>query len=77
MPTTRPIVELPEAFRPLTALLEEMPIVKADGTPGLLAEYKLGARIGMHLSMKPIRLPVPVVNAADHHLYILQVSRPR
>lgn len=45
MPTTRPIVDLPEAFRPLTVLLEEMPIVKADGTPGLLAEYKLGPLI--------------------------------
>jgi len=53
MPTTRPIVDLPEAFRPLTALLEEMPIVKADGTPGLLAGYKLGPLIGTHLILKP------------------------
>ncbi|GFG06579.1 indoleamine 2,3-dioxygenase family protein [Aspergillus udagawae] len=33
---------LPDAFKPLTALLDRMPVVREDGTPGLLAKYQLG-----------------------------------
>jgi indoleamine 2,3-dioxygenase len=33
---------LPDAFKPLTALLDRMPVVREDGTPGLLAKYELG-----------------------------------
>ena len=35
-------------FSPLTKLLEDLPIVKVDGTPGLLATYQLGAAIDRH-----------------------------
>ncbi|KAF2857460.1 hypothetical protein K470DRAFT_273277 [Piedraia hortae CBS 480.64] len=45
MPTKLPIVRLPEVFDPVTKLLEDMPIVKEDGTPGLLATYELGKRV--------------------------------
>ncbi|KAK2756096.1 hypothetical protein FQN54_005503 [Arachnomyces sp. PD_36] len=35
--------DLPEVFKPLQTLLEELPVVKLDGKPGLLATYGLGA----------------------------------
>lgn len=45
MPLHTPIVDLPQAFDALMKILEEMPIVKEDGTPGLLATYQLGPTI--------------------------------
>ncbi|KAI7460234.1 hypothetical protein KC351_g17349 [Hortaea werneckii] len=45
MPLHTPIVDLPKAFDALTKILEKMPIVKEDGTPGLLATYQLGPTI--------------------------------
>lgn len=33
---------LPDVFKPLTSLLDRMPVLRADGTPGLLATYELG-----------------------------------
>jgi indoleamine 2,3-dioxygenase len=45
LPTQPPLQNLPPAFADLTRILDEMPIVKADGIPGLLAEYKLGPLI--------------------------------
>lgn len=42
LPLRSPQVDLPAVFAPLQALLEAMPIVKANGTPGLLASYQLG-----------------------------------
>jgi len=47
MPLQTPQTELPKAFDPLTRLLEKMPIVKEDGTPGLLASYQLGPTIDL------------------------------
>jgi indoleamine 2,3-dioxygenase len=45
LPVRSPLVELPAVFQPLTDLCNQMPIRKIDGTPGLLAEYKLGSMI--------------------------------
>jgi indoleamine 2,3-dioxygenase len=45
LPLRPPQINLPTVFAPLTNLLEDLPIVKADGTPGLLATYQLGAAI--------------------------------
>ena len=45
LPFKDPVVDLPPAFAPLTSLLKALPIVKADGTPGLLATYQLGSVI--------------------------------
>jgi indoleamine 2,3-dioxygenase len=45
MPFQTPIVELPPAFKVLTKLCDDMPIVKLDGTPGLLASYQLGPTV--------------------------------
>lgn len=45
LPTRLPIRNLPVAFAPLQKIVEEMPVLKLDGTAGLLATYKLGPLI--------------------------------
>lgn len=45
LPRAEPVVELPAVFAPLEDLLTRMPVKKLDGTPGLLAEGKLGDAI--------------------------------
>jgi indoleamine 2,3-dioxygenase len=45
LPLRPPQIYLPAKFAPLTALVEELPAVKLDGSPGLLATYKLGPAI--------------------------------
>jgi indoleamine 2,3-dioxygenase len=47
MPLQTPQTELPKAFDPMIKLVERMPIVKEDGTPGLLASYQLGPTIDL------------------------------
>lgn len=36
---------LPEVFRPLTSLLNRLPVVREDGSAGLLAKYELGPAV--------------------------------
>lgn len=36
---------LPDVFKPLMSLLARLPVVKDDGTPGLLASYELGPAV--------------------------------
>ena len=45
MPSKTPLVDLPSEFSDLTELLNEMPVVKQDGMPGLLAKFALGPLI--------------------------------
>ena len=45
LPTTLPLRRLPTAFDALSDILDDMPILKEDGTPGLLATFKLGPLI--------------------------------
>lgn len=45
LPTQPPLTELPSTFEPLTTILRQMPICTEDGTPGLLAGFKLGPLI--------------------------------
>lgn len=40
---------LPDVFKPLMSLLDRLPVVKADGTPGLLAKYELGPAVQAEL----------------------------
>jgi hypothetical protein len=47
MPLQTPETKLPKAFDPLIKLCERMPIVKEDGSPGLLASYQLGPTIDL------------------------------
>ncbi|KAJ7069056.1 indoleamine 2,3-dioxygenase gamma type [Mycena belliarum] len=45
LPRSEPVVALPAEFAPLEHILSRMPIKTADGTPGLLAEFKLGETV--------------------------------
>ena len=45
MPLRAPRVDLPSNFRALQKLVEDLPVVKADGAPGLLATYELGGAV--------------------------------
>lgn len=45
LPYKLPLRRLPPAFESLSRILDDMPILKEDGTPGLLAQFKLGPLI--------------------------------
>ncbi|KIW30747.1 uncharacterized protein PV07_02451 [Cladophialophora immunda] len=45
LPCRSPLLRLPEQFNALSDILNDMPIVKADKSPGLLATFKLGPLI--------------------------------
>ncbi|EXJ76858.1 indoleamine 2,3-dioxygenase [Capronia epimyces CBS 606.96] len=45
LPCRPPLRRLPAQFDAVSNVLDDMPIVKADGAPGLLATFKLGALI--------------------------------
>ncbi|KAL1979805.1 hypothetical protein VTN96DRAFT_5091 [Rasamsonia emersonii] len=40
---------LPEAFKPLQSLMDRLPVVRDDGSPGLLATYQLGPTVHAEL----------------------------
>ena len=45
LPFDKPTIVLPDVFAPLASLCERLPVVKEDGTPGLLATYELGPAV--------------------------------
>jgi indoleamine 2,3-dioxygenase len=45
LPLTTPAVHLPDVFAPLESLLSRLPVLKEDGTLGLLATYDLGPAV--------------------------------
>lgn len=45
LPSTAPLVDLSDDFSQLTDILNEMPVRKLNGEPGLLANFKLGPLI--------------------------------
>lgn len=45
LPRINPVKELPKEFEALESILQRMPVKKLDGTPGLLAESKLGPEV--------------------------------
>lgn len=45
MPLRTPRIDLPPDFEALQKLVEDLPVVRADGSPGLLATYELGSTI--------------------------------
>lgn len=45
LPSQLPLKKLPPAFNALSDILDDMPILKEDGTAGLLATFKLGPLI--------------------------------
>jgi hypothetical protein len=48
MPLTVPQKDLPSVFKPLNVLLNKLPVVTEGGSPGLLAEYRLGPAVDEH-----------------------------
>ncbi|KAF2754153.1 IDO-domain-containing protein [Pseudovirgaria hyperparasitica] len=68
LPRQEPVVELPTDFHALESILTRMPIVTASGTPGLLAEYKLGDTVMKELpdlsnAIEKYRDNLPLMNA--------------
>jgi len=47
MPLRTPIVNLPKLFDPVVRLVEDLPVAKLDGSPGLLANYQLGPTVDL------------------------------
>lgn len=45
LPFSLPLAKLPSQFDPVSDLLNDIPIQKLDGTPGLLATFELGPLI--------------------------------
>ncbi|KAL1958824.1 hypothetical protein VTO42DRAFT_3661 [Malbranchea cinnamomea] len=45
LPFDTPTADLPDVFAPLTSLIARMPVVREDGTPGLLATYEFGPAV--------------------------------
>jgi len=45
LPCRPPVRRLPAQFDALSDILDDMPVVKADGRPGLLAKFALGSLI--------------------------------
>ena len=73
LPNRLPIKDLPQSFKCLQELLEEVPVLKRDGTPGLLARYELGPLIDAgqvlpDLTDKIDALVVTGTNALDRHV---------
>lgn len=65
MPLQTPQVDLPAAFKPLTQLADQMPIVKENGEPGLLATYSLGPSIDEHKALPDLTVEIDNLIAAD------------
>ena len=65
MPLQTPQIDLPAAFKPLTQLADQMPIVKENGEPGLLATYSLGPAIDEHKALPDLTAEIDNLLAAD------------
>lgn len=68
LPRMDPIVHLPDEFAQVESILDRMPVKKLDGTPGLLAESKLGEVVEKELEdltdhVDKYKDNLPVVNA--------------
>ena len=63
-----PMVRLPPDFDALEDILKRMPMKKADGKPGLLAEMKLGETVDKELpdlteTIERYQADLPLMNA--------------
>lgn len=68
LPRMDPITHLPDEFAQVESILNRMPVKKLDGTPGLLAEFKLGEVVENELldltdAVEKYKDNLPVVNA--------------
>ena len=65
MPFQHPTVVAPSKFKPLTELVEDMPMLKIDGRPGLLATYQLGKAIDQHNKLPELTAEIDTLLAPD------------
>ncbi|KAG9964203.1 hypothetical protein KCU61_g2802, partial [Aureobasidium melanogenum] len=69
LPTHLPLRRLPKAFDALSDILDDMPILKEDGSAGLLATFKLGPLIDSgalpDLTAEIVNLVVPGTKEVD------------
>lgn len=62
---------LPEVFKPLLSLLHRLPVVREDGAPGLLGEYKLGPAVLAELPDLTAHIEDIVTPAGDKDLFTI------
>lgn len=65
MPLATPQVDLPEVFAPMIKLVEDMPVTKENGTPGLLASYQLGPTIDLANALPDLTEEIDKLVAPD------------
>ena len=74
LPLKAPQIESANVFAPLTKLLGDLPIVKADGAPGLLATYQLGTAIDHHHALPNLTDEIDRLVAEDGKLDLAAVT---
>ena len=72
LPTKRPVRDLPDVFKPLQKIVADMPVLKLDGTPGMLATYELGPLIDSREALPDLTdevdaLTIPGTSKYDLH----------
>ena len=65
MPLWPPQVDLPPRFEALNRLVEALPVVQLDGSPGLLATYDLGSKIDEDNALPDLNDEIETLLAAD------------
>ena len=65
LPLRPPQVDLPCKFRPLQTLAENLPVVKLDGTPGLLSSYQVGLAVDSKKALPDLINEIDTLIAAD------------
>lgn len=65
MPWHLPLLDLPPAFTVISRLLSEMPVAKADGSPGLLAKFQLGPTIDKASSIPDLSSEIDGLTSTD------------
>lgn len=74
LPLQTPQVGLPAQFHALTKLCEDMPIVKEDGRPGLLANYQLGPTIDEKKPLPDLTAQLDQLTTTDGELDLVVVT---
>ncbi len=65
MPLRPPQLQLPSAFAALQKLADDLPVVKLDGSPGLLANYELGPAIDKQRALPDLNDEIDQLIAPD------------
>ncbi|KAK5938290.1 hypothetical protein PMZ80_009260 [Knufia obscura] len=74
LPTKLPVKDLPNAFEPLQKIVQDMPVLKLDGTSGLLATYQLGPLIDSGKALPDLTAQIDdfiVPSTGKHDLHIV------